>query len=113
MACTPVNGYQVVNRIVIEELEAWFFGDWQAVQAAYPRVAGTIPRKAAFRDPDAIAGGTWEAIERILKRAGYFKGGLRKLELAREVAQHMEPARNSSHSFRVFENAVADAMAWV
>ena len=28
--------WQVVNRIVIEELEAWYFGDWEAVRCAYP-----------------------------------------------------------------------------
>jgi hypothetical protein len=94
------NRFQVVNRIAIEELEAWFFGDWQAVQQAYPRVPSTVPNKATYRDPDAIAGGTWEALERILKRAGYMSSGLRKLELARKVGQHMEPERNSSRSFQ-------------
>lgn len=104
--------FQVVNRIAIEELEAWFFGDWQAVQNAYPRVPATIPQKVGYRDPDAIAGGTWEAIERILKRAGYFSSGLRKLELAREVARLMEPERNTSRSFHAFSNAVSTSMAW-
>ncbi len=103
--------FQVVNRIAIEELEAWFFGDWTAVQAAYPRVPATVPQKAGFRDPDAIAGGTWEALERILKKAGYFSTGLRKLECARAVAAHMEPARNSSKSFKKFCSAVTAAMA--
>lgn len=101
--------FQVVNRIVIEELEAWFFGDWQAVQNAYPHVPATIPKKAAFRDPDAIAGGTWEAMARVLKRAGYFQTGLLKLELARSVATHMDPARNSSRSFQIFMAAIMAA----
>lgn len=103
--------FQVLNRIVIEELEAWFFGDWPAVHAAYPKVPATVPQKAGFRDPDAIAGGTWEALERILKRAGYFSTGLRKLECARAVAQHMEPARNTSRSFQALCNALVAAMA--
>ncbi len=102
--------FQVANRIAIEELEAWFFGDWVAVQAAYPRVPATIPQKASFRDPDAIAGGTWEAMERVLKKAGYFSTGLRKLELARSVAGHMDVQRNRSHSFHAFANAVTAAM---
>jgi len=107
------NRFQIANRIAIEELEAWFFGDWQAVQAAYPRVPGNVPRKARFRDPDAIAGGTWEAIERVLKRSGYFKGGLRKLELARQVARNMDPAGNSSGSFQAFRDALTAAASWV
>ena len=48
--------WQLVNRIVIEELEAWYFGDWQAVRTAYPRVSATVPNNAAYRVPDAIAG---------------------------------------------------------
>lgn len=104
--------FQVVNRIAIEELEAWFFGDWEAMQAAYPRVPATIPQKAGFRDSDAIVGGTWEAIERVLKRAGYFSTGLRKLELARAVVKHMEPERNGSRSFHAFAGAIAAALAW-
>ena len=98
--------FQVVNRIAVEELEAWFFGDWEAVRNAYPRVPVTIPEKVAYRDPDSIAGGTWEALERVLKSAGYFRTGLRKIELARSVAKHMDPQRNRSRSFRAFVDAI-------
>lgn len=104
------NRFQVANRIATEELEAWFFGDWSAVQAAYPRVPKTIPQKAGFRDPDAISGGTWEALERVLQRAGYFSTGLRKVECARAVAQQMEPNRNASKSFQALSGAL---MAWM
>lgn len=103
--------WQLVNRVVIEELEAWYFGDWEAVQAAYPRVSKTIPSKAAYRVPDAITGGTWEAFERILKRYGYFTTGLPKMDVARAIAAHMDPARNSSQSFRMFVNTVTEATA--
>lgn len=58
--------WQLVNRIAVEELEAWYFGDWPAVCAAYPRVSPRIPDQAGFRHPDGIAGGTWEAFERVL-----------------------------------------------
>jgi Domain of unknown function (DUF4276) len=104
----PVKGqFQVINRIAIEELEAWFFGDWAAVRAAYPKVDDTVPKRAGFRDPDAIKGGTWEALERELQKKGYFKQGLRKLELARSVASHMDPERNSSTSFCCLRDALA------
>lgn len=97
----------VVSRLAIEELEAWYFGDWEAVRAAYPRVSATIPQKRAFRDPDAVAGGTWEAFERVLQRAGYFPNGLSKIQAARAIAPNLEPARNTSRSFQVFRDAVA------
>lgn len=41
--------YQVVTRIAIEELEAWYFGDWAAVRAAYPKVKAGVVRQAGFR----------------------------------------------------------------
>lgn len=110
-AAPPGQRFQVANQIAIEELEAWFFGDWAAVQAAYPRVPATLPQKAGFRDPDAIRGGTWEALERELKKAGYFKTGLRKMECARAVAAHMDAARNTSKSFQSFHAALAAATA--
>jgi len=101
------SSWKIVNRIAVEELEAWYFGDWKAVRQAYPRVAEGIPRQEAYRDPDATIGGTWEALERILQRAGYFAGGLRKTEIARAVARQMDPASNTSRSFRVFRDAIS------
>ena len=53
-----VGQWQIANRIVIEELEAWYFGDWGAVRRAYPRVSPNIPLRVSYRDPDAIRGGT-------------------------------------------------------
>lgn len=100
--------FSVVNRLAIEELEAWYFGDWAAVRAAYPRVAAAVPRQTAYRVPDAVRGGTWEAFERILQRAGYFKTGLRKIEAARAIAAHMDPACNTSHSFGKFRSILAE-----
>lgn len=101
--------WQIVNRIAIEELEAWYFGDWAAVCAAYRRTSANVPRRQSFRDPDAIAGGTWEAFERVMKERGYFKGGLLKIEAARVIGAHVDPARSSSNSFRVFSDAIAEA----
>jgi hypothetical protein len=102
------NPWQIVNRIAIEELEAWFFGDWAAVRAAYPRVPATIPSKEPYRACDAIRGGTWEAFERVLQQAGYFAGGLRKIEAARAVARHMVPSRNLSPSFGKLREVFAE-----
>jgi len=105
----PAAGvYTVVNRIAIEELEAWYFGDWEAVRTAYPKAVETIPAKARYRDPDAVKGGTWEAFERIMQRAGYFKSGLRKIEAARSIAAHIQPDRNRSRSFRVLRDTLRE-----
>ncbi len=103
--------WQLVNRIAVEELESWYFGDWEAVRSAYPRAHAGIPGRRGFRDPDAITGGTWEAFERVMRRHGYFKGGLAKLEAARAVGMHVDPTRSRSKSFQVFCQAVAEAVA--
>jgi hypothetical protein len=110
---TQANGpnYQLVTRLAIEELEAWFFGDWQAVQTAFPGVNPNIPNKQGYRDPDAILGGTWESFERVLQRAKYFKNGLRKIEAARQIAHHMDPKRNRSQSFCVFRDTLNEMAA--
>ena len=107
---SPDRRWQVANRIVIEELEAWYFGDWQAVQGAYPKVSPRIPNRRGYRDPDGIAD-TWEAFERVLQRYGYFSNGLRKTEAARAIAQYMDPAVNRSGSFSVFHHTLMEAVS--
>ena len=101
--------WQVVNRIAIEELEAWYFADWDGVRTAYPKAPQSVPRQAPFRFSDAISGGTWEAFERIMKKAGYFEGGLRKMEAAQAIGKHLDPDRCSSPSFAAFRNALREA----
>jgi len=107
----PGGGYRVVNRLAIEELEAWFLGDIEALVAAYPRLAKHRSGLARFqRDPDSVRGGTWERLEKILRRAGYYRSGLRKIENARLVSEHMDPKRNASRSFQVFCEALKRAV---
>lgn len=103
--------WQVVTRIAIEELEAWYFGDWHAVCLAFPRASPNTPKQAKFRDPDAIKNGTWEAFERVLRKHGYFKQGLAKVAAATAVGQHIDPKRNRSRSFAVFYNAIVESFA--
>lgn len=100
--------FTVINRIAVEELEAWYFGDWEAVRSAYPRVKATVPTQAKYRDPDGIAGGTWEAFERVMKRAGYYATGLPKIEVAHRIGPHMRPNANTSPSFKAFHAALQD-----
>lgn len=102
----PGERFQVLIRLAIEELESWFFGDVEAIVAAYPGVSPNLANKAKYRDPDAISGGTWEALERELQKAGYFKGGLAKIEVARQISAQMDPVRNRSRSFRVFREGL-------
>jgi len=103
---TGVGGsrFQVLNRIVVEELEAWFLGDIDAMRRAYPRLPENLPPK--FKNPDAVSGGTWETLEKTLQRYGYFRGGYAKVEVARAISAYMDPNRNRSKSFQVFRDGL-------
>ncbi len=108
---SAIQQVQVVNRLAIEELEAWFFGDVPALVAAYLRVSPNLGKRAGYRNPDAIRGGTWEALERVLQRAGYYPGGLPKIEAAGNISEHMDPDSNTSKSFQVFRDAIRRLVA--
>jgi hypothetical protein len=101
-SCQKDKSFQVLNRIVVEELEAWFFGDVQAICQAYPKVSANLANQQQYRDPDAIKGGTWEALERVLKKAGYHPRGLEKYKASSEISKYMNPKSNRSKSFKVF-----------
>lgn len=101
--------FRVVNRIVVEELEAWFFGDVAAICAAYPGVPVTLAQRKGYRAPDDIAGGTAEKLFAVLRDAGHYLASERmpKIDVARNIAAHMDPSRNISPSFRHFKEGLA------
>ncbi len=103
---TTVNsqdGFQVVTRIVIEELETWFMGDVDALKSAFTSLKG-INFPVHFRNPDN--GGTWERLHHFLKRNGIYRKSYPKIEAARKIAKYMEPGRNRSRSFQTFLQGV-------
>jgi hypothetical protein len=110
-ATSGVQPWRVVNRIAVEELEAWYFGAWESVRRAYPRLARNAIKKAALRHSDQIAGGTWEAFDRVMRGSGYFAGGLRKVEAANAIGNFFDHADCSSPSFITFRNAILEAVS--
>lgn len=105
-------GWVGATCLAIEELEAWYFGNWPAVLAAFPKVSRNIPAVAAYRNADGITGGTWEAFERVMQAAGYFKGGLQKVRAAREIGAQIDAATGSaSASFNYLVRILGEAMA--
>lgn len=99
---------QVINRIVIEELEAWFFGDIDAIHWEFQRVPLSLARKSKYRNPDNIAGGAAEALEFLLKKYGYYSTGMPKIETARKISGHMNHLLNRSKSFQVFQKTISE-----
>jgi len=101
----PNGQFQVINRLAVQELEAWFFGDFTALRHTYPRIPAGLMRHKKYRNPDNIVN-TWETLERIMQRAGYYSGGLPKKEVARRIAAEMDPQHNRSKSFQVFRDTL-------
>ncbi len=89
----PTEIFHVVNRIVCEELEAWFLGDLLALQNVYPRLTARHFNKNHLQDPDSVKGGTWEALLRALQKANYYLPPLAnnswKYELAKRVGPYL------------------------
>mgnify|MGYP005853040559 CR=1 FL=1 len=103
------RGWQVAIRIAVEELEAWFFGDWEALRRCCTGLPATLRRKAAYRDADAIEGGTAEALERVLQKAGHFPGRMQKVALARAMGKATDPDAKDSRSFIALREVVREA----
>ncbi len=97
--------FQVLNRIAVEEIEAWFFGDPEAIRLAFPKIA-VFENKAQYRNPDDIVN-TWEMLEKLLQQKGYHRTGLRKGDAANAISVHMQPLKNKSKSFQVFWDGVS------
>jgi hypothetical protein len=102
----PANQpFRVLTRLAVAELEAWFLGDREAIQAAYPRVHAHH-FKGLNRDPDAILD-CWETLHRVLQKGGYYLTSKAKVEWAENIAQHLDPGRNGSASFQYFCQGLA------
>ena len=80
-------------RIACQEMEAWYFGDIDALCAAYdrPKLREVIGKKK-FRVPDAIPDPK-EELYRLIPEHQQISG-------AKRVAPHMDIERNTSASFQ-------------
>lgn len=91
---------QVLNRIVMQELESWFIGDFDAIHDAFPGIPVKLKNKKKFRNPDKS--NSWNVLSDILRRYGYKRESLSKVKAATEISKYMQPLRNRSNSFQIF-----------
>ena len=101
----PGQVFHVLNRVVVQELEAWWLGDREAIMATYLGVKlqhfkGVPPDADHPLKPNEVL---WE----VLKKGRYFLTGKRKTQWATEISQHLDPTRNTSASFRCFYAGLA------
>ncbi len=101
--------FQVINRILIEELESWFFGDIDALSSAFPRIPKHLETKSSYLNPDSIQN-TASVLEGLLKRHGYYPAGMPKIEVANMISQFMVPEQNRSTSFQIFRTGLLACM---
>ena len=93
--CAQARQHTPLIRIVCQELEAWYFGDLNAVENAFPRFnADQYENMAQYRQPDSIVKPSKE-LEKIVK-------GFRKGHAARTIPEYMNIDDNKSPSFRCF-----------
>ena len=91
-------GREVLVRIVCRELEAWYFGDLQAVSRAYHKDVTALREKSKDRNPDAI-GNPKEELRKLFPRH-------QQLDGARKIAPYMDIENNRSESFQQFISGV-------
>lgn len=102
-----VNGLEqapkTLYRLAIEEVEAWYLGDREALVAAYPRAK----QRALYNYVQDSVCGTWEVLAdaiypggaAAIKKAGWPLPGQLKHEWAEKIGPLMDIERNASPSF--------------
>ena len=97
-------------RLVIEETEAWYLGDKEALQKAFPRAK----REVLDRYVQDSVCGTWELLAdavypggvAAIKKAGWPLPGQIKHEWAEKIGPHMGLHQNQSPSFGKFRDGL-------
>ena len=99
--CEENGRNDIVIRIACRELEAWYFGDIQALCQAFPNAPRTtFERRAPFRDPDQIDNPAKQLEQKV--------DGFQKGKAARLIPQYMDLNQNRSKSFNSFFKAIKD-----
>ena len=98
--CRQGGREDTLVRIVCQELESWYFGDTDAMAAAFDdgKLRG-LANRARYRNPDDIA-----KPSRVIKN---LVPGFQKIAGARAMSGRLSGDGNRSHSFAVFLDGVA------
>lgn len=96
--CKENGDCPVLIRIPCRELEAWYLGDMEAIEQAYPRFkAKQFRNKEKFRNPDLC-----QASSELKKIIPTFQKGI----AAKAIPKFMRIDENTSPSFKQFVNGL-------
>jgi hypothetical protein len=111
-ACDPKP--KALFCLAIEEFEAWYLGDYNAIRAAYPKAKDAVLRNYK----NASICGTWECLadavynggRKALKKRGWRSVGEEKSMWAKMITPHMDVENNQSPSFTEMQTRLRDAV---
>ena len=90
-------------RLAIEEVEAWYLGDRQALEAAYPRAKADVLHRyvqdSACNTWELLADAVYPGGSSAIKKAGWPLPGQVKHEWAEKIGPLLDPESNVSPSF--------------
>ncbi|MGW7516977.1 DUF4276 family protein [Streptomyces sp. NPDC054796] len=99
------GSFHVLTCVAVRELESWYFGDWEAVRAGFPKVPKDAPR--AYRsNPDSVDKKCSDDFEKMLRASRVNIAS--KPEWGRRVGPNLSVDGNKSPSFRAFVKGVRD-----
>lgn len=112
-SCNPAPN--TLFRLAIEEVEAWYLGDRQALTDAYPRAKAEVLNRYV----QDSACGTWELLadavyprgSAAIKKARWPLPGQVKHEWAEKIGPLLDPDRNVSPSFRKLRDGLRRLVA--
>lgn len=90
----------VLIRIACHELEAWYWGDLEAVSIAFNKNLRPLGKQRKYRTPDNIMSPKYELKKHLPE--------LEQISGARRIAPHMNIENNTSKSFGVFVKGLQD-----
>lgn len=98
--CNRSGKPEALVRIACRELESWYIGDFEAVEAGLGLTGlRRHAAKAKYRNPDDVV-----APSRELRHLT--NGQYQKVSGSRAIGPHLNSSRNRSNSFRVFSEGI-------
>ena len=111
--CHPAP--RTLFRLAIEEIEAWYLGDREALLAAYPRAKPNVLERYVQDNPcdtwELLADAVYPGGSAALRKAGWPLPGQVKHDWAGRIGPRLDPERNQSPSFRKLRDGLRRLVA--